>query len=82
MAIGTKATPEEHARRKSICEACPEQDSRGVKLFREHKPGRHSCGEARLDWIFRDPEVDGCGCWLELKWHGKDQKCPLKTPRW
>lgn len=82
MALGTKVDGYEYSRRREICESCAECDSRGNKLFREVVPGRHSCGVPRWDWIFRDPAREGCGCWLELKWHGKDQVCPLKQPKW
>jgi hypothetical protein len=82
VSLGNRAGSEEYARRRGICESCQECDSRGDKLFREVVPGRHSCGVPRWDWIFRDPAREGCGCWLELKWHGKDQVCPLKVPKW
>lgn len=77
MAVGIKATEEEHDKRKSACESCQAIDSTGLNMYREHKEGSHSCGEPRIDHILRDDSVDGCGCWLELKWWGKNEKCPL-----
>jgi hypothetical protein len=82
MALGTKVIDDTYYVRKSSCETCQICDSKGDRLYREYIPGRHSCGVPRFDWIFRDPSVEGCGCWLELKWYGINEKCPLKTPRW
>jgi len=75
MAVGIKASQEVHDSRKATCEGCPLLDSAGDRMFRGHDEG-HSCGKPRLENVLRDEEKDGCGCWLEMKWWGKSEKCP------
>lgn len=80
---GTPVSDEEYASRKKQCEACTAVDNKGEKLFRPGKKGGwFSCGAPFLQKPFRDKAKDGCGCWLQIKWGGKDQHCPLKPPRW
>lgn len=78
---GAQASDAEVARRKSICVNCFEVDGSGKRLFRFVEFDRMSCGQP-MDprvanaKIMRDPKVDGCGCWLQEKWVGRDQACP------
>lgn len=82
MTVGQKATEEQQATRKTACEGCTAVDSKGDRIYREISPGVFSCGQSAKEKLFRDKTVDGCGCWLNLKWIAKDEKCPLNPPRW
>jgi hypothetical protein len=75
-ALDGEATKEEQERRKAICAACDAVDSSGARLYREGADGP-TCGVPRLEELLRDSAVDGCGCYLEKKWTGKNQECPL-----
>ena len=79
--VGAKASDKEVDRRKAICMTCFDVDAAGRRLFRFNSPDRMSCGQPmdpRADGskLLRDPIVDGCGCWLQDKWVGRDQACP------
>jgi hypothetical protein len=82
IAVGLRASEETQAQRKTICESCLATDSSGARLYREAFPGQHSCGKPWNDQVVRDPSVDGCGCFLEMKWIGKNERCPLPEPKW
>ena len=75
MALDKKASQGLVEQRKMACETCQEIDSKGARLYRPWKD-IHTCGLIRLRKFLRDSRVDGCGCMLELKWHGVDQTCP------
>ena len=79
--VGAKASGKEIDRRKAICMTCFEVDSTGRRLFRFNNLERMSCGQPmdpRVEGskLLRDPVADGCGCWLQDKWTGRDQACP------
>ena len=74
MAAGIKAPEEVQASRQKACRACP--------LFTSVGEGIYSCGVPATKKVFRIRSKDGCGCWLNLKWLGKDEKCPLEQPKW
>lgn len=82
LAVDDKVPQDEHDRRKRICEECPIRDPKGDPLFRDIGHGRFSCGAPATHKLLRDPQVDGCGCFLNLKWWIKGERCPLKDPRW
>lgn len=82
LAADIKATDEEQATRRKACESCTATDSKGDRVFRAIDQGVFSCGVPVNKKLFRDKAVDGCGCWLNLKWLAKDEKCPLKEARW
>jgi hypothetical protein len=80
---GEQVCQEEYGKRKAACEQCQAKDANGERLFRPgKKPGWYSCGVPWYRKPMRDPAADGCGCWLHVKWAGKNQKCPLSNPRW
>jgi hypothetical protein len=81
-AVGQKVDQKEHDRRKAICESCTAVDSKGDRMFRNVALEKDSCGVPRFKRWFRISETEGCGCWLNLKWWGRGQKCPLKEPKW
>jgi hypothetical protein len=82
MAVDMKVTADEYERRKSICERCTACNPQGELLYRELKDGVHSCGVERPKKLLRISSIDGCGCYLELKWWGNNEKCPLQEPKW
>lgn len=80
--VSPQVSDEEHDKRKAICEGCVDADRKGERLFREIRPGELSCGEPMFDYegrttkIFRNEKLDGCGCWLHLKWRKEGAVCP------
>jgi hypothetical protein len=82
MALNDKVDPAEFRRRRSVCISCTAVDTKGDRLFRKIKIRTFTCGIPRTKLLFRISSVDGCGCWLNLKWWGRDQHCPLKEPKW
>lgn len=82
VALRDQVPDEEVQRRRSICESCPNINSAGEKLYRVLEDGRAVCGVPRGHDLFRVSSRDGCGCWLDLKWKLRNQKCPLNPPRW
>lgn len=76
--VGERAEEELVYRRQSLCMLCTDVDSEGRRLFRtwSGEGKANTCGVFRPKKLLRDPAVDGCGCLLQLKWKGKDQKCP------
>jgi hypothetical protein len=79
--LGARASTTMIARREEICRTCFEVDSKGQRLFRFYSVDKVSCGKpmdptAAGAQVLRDPVADGCGCWLQDKWVGRDQTCP------
>lgn len=74
------------AERRSTCEDCPAADPSGHRLYRIvlRRPvcGRPADPRAPGFLLDREDDKDGCGCWLDLKWHAKGEQCPLgRWPR-
>jgi hypothetical protein len=74
--VEEKADQQEWERRKQICMSCQYKNSNGERLIRSIQGGYYSCGLFRLREILRDSKAEGCGCILNIKWAGKNQKCP------
>lgn len=70
-----------YGERRAVCMKCMEKDPVGVRLLRPgSSSGWYSCGEPMSPKELlagdRDIKANGCGCWLNLKWRGKDEECP------
>lgn len=74
MLADQKADEDVRERRESICRNCP--------LFVVIREGVFSCGKPVTRKVFRIRSKEGCGCWLNLKWLGVSEKCPLDPPKW
>lgn len=73
--IGQRSTQDEFIKRKNICQQCTAVDSRGIRLFRKINENYYSCGALRIEKVLRNSNEDGCGCVLNIKWAGQNQKC-------
>ena len=80
--VGQHVNDVEYKRRRDVCKTCMAIDSNGERLYRLDKAGRPTCGVMRLNKIIRDESKEGCGCYLEQKWKGVTQHCPLNPPKW
>jgi len=74
IAVGQKTSDGIQAKREEIC--------RGCHLFKVVKDGIFSCGVPITEKVVRIRDKDGCGCWLNLKWLGVSEKCPLTPSKW
>ena len=74
IAADQRASEDDQKVRETVCRACP--------LFNTIKDGVFSCGKPVTERLFRIRGKEGCGCWLNLKWLGKSEKCPLEPPKW
>jgi hypothetical protein len=62
--------------RKEKCKSCSYTDTTGNIFFR-YDGQTPVCGVPFQRKPLRDPEKDGCGCKLDLKWTMPDQACPV-----
>lgn len=67
--------------RRRSCEGCQAVDPSGQRLYRIAL-GRPVCGRpsdprAPGFLLERQDDRDGCGCWLDLKWRARGEKCPV-----
>ena len=74
IAADKKVSEDCRAKREEICRTC--------ELFKTVKKDVYSCGVPFNEKRLRQPEKDGCGCWLNLKWIGISENCPLRPPKW
>lgn len=64
-------------RRSIQCGLCNKVDSVGHRLFRLDDFSEPVCGMPYVLLPKRDT-MDGCGCFLRLKWAIKSEKCPFE----
>lgn len=76
--MGPNASEEDIENRKQTCGVCMFTDMDGDRLFRQDEKGRYFCGKPLFEKKLREPQKDGCGCFLKLKWKKKYTKCPLQ----
>ncbi len=75
--MGPNATKAAVVERQRICGACTVTDPEGDQLFRQDQKGRYFCGKPLFQKKLRQPQIDGCGCFLKIKWKKKWTRCPL-----
>lgn len=74
ISSGDKSRDDTVESRRHICLYC--------KLVQEPMASIYSCGIPFPEKPLRDPNIDGCGCFLNLKWRAKHERCPLPEPLW
>jgi hypothetical protein len=75
--MGPNASEQTIEVRKKICDQCTHVDSYGDRLYRHDAKGVYTCGKPLFAKKLRNPQREGCGCFLSLKWKKRWTECPL-----